>query len=146
PARRFRRADSLCTLRRRSLMRRTVIAASSAAATLLAILGLWWASPTTAKDPAPVPPDQGNAQLKPPTASLPIGHAVLFSSGVGYFQREGEVEGNSRVDLSFPGTDVNDLLKSLVLQDAGGGKVSTISYDSPDPIEKTLKSFALDLT
>src|SRR5205823_14411914 len=31
-------------------------------------------------------------------------------------------------------------------QDAGGGRVSTISYDSPDPIEKTLKSFALDLT
>jgi hypothetical protein len=130
-------------------MRRTVIAASSAAATVLALFLMWWAGPTTAKDPAPVPADQGpngNTLVKTPSVPLPIGHVVLFSSGVGYFQREGEVEGNARVDLSFPGTDVNDLLKSLVLQDSGGGKVGTISYDSPDPIDKTLKSFALDLT
>jgi hypothetical protein len=129
-------------------MRRTVIAAGSAAATVLALFALWWTGPTTAKDPPPAAPAQevGNLPAKPPTAQLPIGHVILFSSGVGYFQREGEVEGSSRVDLSFPGSDVNDLLKSLVLQDSGGGKVSTISYDSPDPIEKTLKSFALDLT
>ncbi|HEX5270795.1 MAG TPA: DUF4139 domain-containing protein, partial [Gemmataceae bacterium] len=129
-------------------MRRTVIAAGSAGATVLAVLALWWAGPSTAQDPAaaPAPVGNGNAAVKAPSAPLPIGHVILFSSGVGYFQREGEVEGNSRVDLSFPGTDVNDLLKSLVLQDSGGGKVSTISYDSPDPIEKTLKSFALDLT
>jgi hypothetical protein len=71
---------------------------------------------------------------------------ILFSSGVGYFQREGEVDGHTRIDLPFPATDVNDLLKSLVLQDLGGGTISTISYDSPDPIDRTLRSFALDLT
>jgi hypothetical protein len=129
-------------------MRRTVIAVGSAGAAALAALVLWWASPTTAQDPPVRPAQEGNGNVlaKPPSVPLPIGTVVLFSSGVGYFQREGEVEGNSRVDLSFPGTDINDLLKSLVLQDSGGGKVSTISYDSPDPIEKTLKSFALDLT
>jgi hypothetical protein len=77
---------------------------------------------------------------------LPITHVYLFSSGVGYFQREGEIEGTTRVDLSFPASDVNDLLKSLVVQDTGGGKITTIGYDSQDPVEKTLKSFALDLT
>jgi hypothetical protein len=81
-----------------------------------------------------------------PPATLPITHVFLFSSGVGYFQREGELEGASRVDLTFPATDINDLLKSLVLQDMSGGKVTTIGYDSQDPVEKTLKSFALDLT
>src|SRR5262249_15211729 len=40
----------------------------------------------------------------------------------------------------------NDLLKSLVLQDAGGGQVGAVSYDSRDPVDKTLKSFAIDLT
>src|SRR5438067_6413487 len=48
-----------------------------------------------------------------PTAratQLPIGQVVLFSSGVGYFQREGAIEGNTRVDLSFPVTDINDLI------------------------------------
>lgn len=77
--------------------------------------------------------------------SLPIRQVVLFNSGVGYFQREGEVEGNARIDLTFPTSDVNDLLKSLVLQDLGGGRVSTVSYDSHDPIDKILRSFAVDL-
>jgi hypothetical protein len=86
-----------------------------------------------------------NGNGKTATTPLPIAQVILFSSGVGYFQREGEVEGQARVDLAFPGTDVNDLLKSLVLHD-GGGTVTAINYDSPDPIEKTLKSFALDLT
>jgi hypothetical protein len=78
-------------------------------------------------------------------AQLPIGQIVLFSSGVGYFQREGSVEGNSRVDLSFPVQDINDLLKSMVVRDLDGGVVSTVSYDSNAPVEKTLKSFAINL-
>jgi hypothetical protein len=77
---------------------------------------------------------------------LPIAQAVLFSSGVGFFQREGEIDGNQRIDLSFPVQDINDLLKSMVLQDLGGGHVSAVSYESRDPIDKTLKSFAINLT
>ncbi len=84
--------------------------------------------------------------LKPPVPALPVTQVVLFSSGVGFFQREGEIEGDARVDLAFPATDINDLMKSLVLQDLGGGRITTVSYDSHDPIERTLKSFALDLT
>ena len=48
---------------------------------------------------------------KPPESPLPIRHVVLFNSGVGYIQREGEVVGNSRVELTFPTSDVNDLLR-----------------------------------
>src|SRR5207249_7960480 len=80
------------------------------------------------------------------TTQLPIGQVVLFSSGVGYFQREGQVEGDARVDLSFPVQDINDLLKSMVLRDLDGGHISTVSYDSNAPIERTLKSFAINLT
>ena len=76
---------------------------------------------------------------------LPLRQVVLFNSGVGYFQREGEVEGNARIDLSFPIGDINDLLMSLVLEDAKG-HVGTVNYDSSDPIDKILRSFALDLT
>ena len=46
------------------------------------------------------------------SVQLPIGQVVLFSSGVGYFQREGQIEGDARVDLSFPVSDINDLIKS----------------------------------
>lgn len=90
--------------------------------------------------------NNGQENHGPVAGQLPIGQIVLFSSGVGYFQREGAVDGNARVDLSFPVQDINDLLKSMVLQDRSGGQVSVVSYDSHDPIEKTLKSFALDLT
>jgi hypothetical protein len=87
--------------------------------------------------------ENGKLQSTPP---LPISQVVLFNSGVGYVQREGQVEGDARVDLTFQASDVNDLLKSLILQDATGGKVGTVTYDSQDPIDKTLRSFSLDLS
>jgi hypothetical protein len=86
------------------------------------------------------------AQPRPGTAELPVSRIVLFSSGVGYYQREGQVDGNARIDLQFHSHNINDLLKSLVLQDEGGGQISTVNYDNRDPIDKTLKSFAIDLT
>ena len=96
-----------------------------------------------AGDP-PAAPAPAAAQVAGP--SLPVTQAILYSSGVGYFQREGNVEGTQRVDLTFPVQDINDLLKSMVLQDMGGGVISAVSYDSQAPIEKTLQSFAVNLT
>jgi hypothetical protein len=77
--------------------------------------------------------------------SLPITQVVLYSSGVGYFQREGSVEGDARIDLTFDAHDINDLLKSMVVQDLDGGHVAAVSYDSNAPVERTLKSFAINL-
>src|SRR5437868_617643 len=92
------------------------------------------------------PPKTGQNDTPTPRAiQLPIGQVVLFSSGVGYFQREGQVEGTARVDLAFPVTDINDLLKSMVLRDLDGGHISTMSYDSNAPVERTLRSFAINL-
>jgi hypothetical protein len=120
-------------------MRRTLLLAPVAGA--LALGGFF------ALKPAPSP--AGPAQ-DPPTAvsapALPVAQAILYSSGVGYFQREGSVESNARVDFTFPVQDVNDLLKSMVLQDPGGGAVSAVSYDSQAAMEKTLQSFAINLT
>jgi hypothetical protein len=80
------------------------------------------------------------------SAQLPIGQVVLFSSGVGYFQREGQIDGDARVDLSFPTQDINDLIKSMVLRDLDGGHIAAVSYDSNAPVEKTLQSFAVNLS
>ena len=77
---------------------------------------------------------------------LPVTEVVLYSSGVGYFERQGEVKGRTTVDLRFKVDDINDLLKSMVVQDLSGGQVTTVSYGSRDPIQKTLKTFAIDLT
>jgi hypothetical protein len=53
-----------------------------------------------------------HAQLKP-TVSLPISQVILFNSGVGHFTRSGEIDGDARVDLTFPEQDINDLIKSI---------------------------------
>jgi len=77
---------------------------------------------------------------------LPLSAVVLYSSGVGYFQRDGSVDGRGHLELRFKVDNINDLLKSMVVQDFGGGRVATVTYDSRDPVTKTLKSFAVDLT
>ncbi|WP_439620646.1 DUF4139 domain-containing protein [Gemmata sp.] len=80
-----------------------------------------------------------------PAVSLPITRVVMFNSGVGYFSRSGEVTDDARVDLSFQETDINDLLKSMVLEDFGKGRIAAVSYDSREPISRTLSSYAINL-
>jgi hypothetical protein len=113
------------------------------------VLGFALASSLVVLHPASSASNERNAKVanKSPSANLlPIKQVVLFNSGVGYFQREGIIDGNQRVDLSFPVQDINDLIKSLVVRDADGGQITGISYDSNAPIERTLKSFAVNLS
>ena len=77
---------------------------------------------------------------------LPLEKVVLFTSGVGYFQHGGKVNNDAQVEMSFKSEHINDLLKSMVLEDLGGGTVSTVSYASRDPLTKTLETFAVNLT
>ncbi|MEN6546299.1 MAG: DUF4139 domain-containing protein, partial [Armatimonadia bacterium] len=65
---------------------------------------------------------------------------------VGYFEREGKVEGNTTVEMTFRTAQINDILKSLVLQDFGGGKIAPVTYAPQDPLARTLGSFALDIS
>ncbi|MFM7136828.1 MAG: hypothetical protein ACKO1M_07135 [Planctomycetota bacterium] len=83
---------------------------------------------------------------EPAAADLPLEKVVLFTSGVGYFQHGGKVTGDATVEMSFKSENVNDLLKSMVVEDLGGGTVPAVSYASRDPITKTLGTFAIDLT
>ena len=74
----------------------------------------------------------------PVSTQLPINHVVLFSSGVGYFHRDGEVEGDARIDLTFPDQDINDLIKSMVAARLSEGprlgrQLRQPGADRPDP-------------
>ncbi|MGI8982509.1 MAG: hypothetical protein ACR2FY_25025 [Pirellulaceae bacterium] len=86
------------------------------------------------------------AEDKEKSTDIPVKRVVMFSSGVAFFEHAGQVEGNAQVDLKFNVKDINDLLKSMVLQDQSGGKVSTVTYGSKDPITRTLATFSIDLT
>ncbi|MFM8733658.1 MAG: hypothetical protein ACKOC8_00455 [Pirellulales bacterium] len=77
--------------------------------------------------------------------TLPLERVVLFTSGVGYFQHAGSVQGDATVEMQFSADDVNDLLKSMVVLDPKGGP-ATVTYASRDPVTKTLGTFAVNLT
>ncbi len=81
-----------------------------------------------------------------PSAEVPVREVVLFSSGVGYFQHEGSVTGDASAQLRFKTGQINDILKSLVLQDLNGGRVGVVTYPSQDPLAKTLGSFQVDIS
>ena len=78
-------------------------------------------------------------------ATLPLSKIALYSSGVGYFQHDGTVNSHAQLNLRLDTNQINDMLKSLVVQDFGGGKVSTVTYGSRDPVTKTLGSFGINL-
>jgi hypothetical protein len=88
---------------------------------------------------------EARSELVAPS-DLPLTRVVLFSSGVAYHERTGQVAGDRTVEFLFRESDVNDLLKSMVVQDLDGGRVAGVRYASQDPPEKTLGSFSIDLS
>ena len=79
-------------------------------------------------------------------ASLPITRVTLYTSGVGYFERGGDVEGDARLTLLFPVGQVNDVLKSLVLLDMGEGAIQPVTYAARDPASRALQAFSVDIS
>ena len=62
--------------------------------------------------------------------TLPVREMVLYKHGVGFFVRQGEVEG-TEVNLAFRAEEVNDILKSLAVLDTAGGQVYGVHYQTP---------------
>ena len=87
----------------------------------------------------------GSAAFAQPAAEVPVERVILFTSGVGYFEHEGRVSGDADVTLRFDRDALNDVLKSLVVEDRGG-RVAGVVYPTQAPVERTLRSFAVDLS
>src|SRR6267142_1022113 len=54
---------------------------------------------------------------KAPDKSLPIRRVILYSNGVAYIERRGPVNGHADVSLSFKQSQVDDVLKSMIVLD-----------------------------
>ncbi|MCE5277974.1 MAG: hypothetical protein ABFD92_00985 [Planctomycetaceae bacterium] len=78
-------------------------------------------------------------------AEVPVTRVVLFSSGVGYFEHNGTVQGDADIRLNFKTEQINDVLKSMLVM-ADNGFVTGVNYASRDPLVRALKSFAVDLS
>lgn len=90
---------------------------------------------------------QGTPSAKQISATnpLPVKAVTVFTSGVSFTLREGMVDGDATVPLSFRTTQINDILKSMVLLDTNGS-VQPATLATKDPVGRTLQSFAVDVT
>ena len=84
----------------------------------------------------------------PAVQEMPVTRVALFSSGVGYFEHRGSIRGDAVLSLPFRTSEVDDVLKSLVVWDLGGGQAGSpsVSYPSLETLDRSLESFKVDLS
>ncbi len=73
-------------------------------------------------------------------SELPVRVVVLYKHGVGYFEREGTLPPGDAARLDFKAAEMNDVLKSLTVNDQAG-KVTGLRYDSSIPLDQKLADF-----
>lgn len=76
---------------------------------------------------------------------LPLRRVILYKHGVGYFERQGKVNDDQQISFSFDASQMNDVLKSLVVLDLSKGKIGAVNFDSVKPLDKRLEEFGLVL-
>jgi hypothetical protein len=74
-------------------------------------------------------------------AELPVREVVLYKNGVGYFERAGDTAAGEAARLAFKGSEMNDVLKSLTVRAEPGGKVTSLRYESAEPLEQKLSTY-----
>src|SRR5579872_3002608 len=78
-------------------------------------------------------------------ADLPVRQVILYKHGVGYFERSGQLAPGESARLEFKAAEMNDVLKSLTIEEKGGGKISGLRYDSSQPLSVKLGEFPFQL-
>jgi hypothetical protein len=78
-------------------------------------------------------PTQDNSTTTNSKPNLPIRRVVLYSNGVAYFERRGQVNNQAEISLPFKQSQVDDVLKSMVVLDLGKGQIGAVSYNSSAP-------------
>lgn len=76
---------------------------------------------------------------------LPVTQVVLYKHGVGFFERAGKLSAGESARLDFTAAEMNDVLKSLTIEERGGGKVTGLRYDSMDILSHTLSAFPFQI-
>ena len=83
------------------------------------------------------------AVLPAKAADLVLKRVVLSTGGVGYFEYEAAVEGDATLALDVPLDQVDDVLKSLVVYDAGGS-AGEITLAGREPLAQSFVDLPFD--
>jgi hypothetical protein len=78
-------------------------------------------------------------------ADLPVRQVTLYKHGVGYFERSGQLAAGESARLDFKAAEMNDVLKSLTIEEKSGGKISGVRYDASEPLTVRLAEFPFQL-
>jgi hypothetical protein len=78
-------------------------------------------------------------------AELPVRQVILYKHGVGFFERSGTLGPGESARLDFKAEEMNDVLKSLTIEEKGGGKISGLRYDSSIPLDQKLAEFPISI-
>ncbi|MDQ3687043.1 MAG: carboxypeptidase regulatory-like domain-containing protein [Acidobacteriota bacterium] len=81
---------------------------------------------TTTINPASTPGNRAGQ-------TLPIRRVILYSNGVAYIERRGTIAGRAEINLPFKQSQVDDVLKSMIVLDLGQGRIGAVSYNSSAP-------------
>jgi hypothetical protein len=97
---------------------------------------------------SPPQPLTENPAIRTPQSALnqlPLKRVIIYSNGVAYFERRGTVTGKAEINLSFKQSQVDDVLKSLVVLDLGKGRIGAVSYNSSAPPSARLKEIPFSI-
>ena len=83
---------------------------------------------------------------RPNTQTLPIRRVILYSNGVAYIERRGTVNGHAEINLSFKQSQVDDVLKSMIVLDLGQGRIGAVSYNSSAPPSARMADIPFSIT
>ncbi|MBC7772294.1 MAG: hypothetical protein H7210_07360, partial [Pyrinomonadaceae bacterium] len=117
------------------LMRAAGLAVSMAVASATSLSAHAQSAPTTTRSGA----SPADADI------VPIRKITLYRSGVGFFERSGMIQGDAKLELRFKTEEINDIIKSMVLIDKGGGRIDSVSYGSKEPLSRRLASFGVNI-
>jgi len=78
-------------------------------------------------------------------SDVPVKSVKLYKHGVGFFEREGIIAEGEEARLDFKISDMNDILKSLIITEGAGTRISNIRYDSNETLDQRLKRYPFQI-
>src|SRR3984957_5689483 len=79
------------------------------------------------------------------SGKLPVRRVILYKTGVGYFEHQGQVRGDQAMQIDFTSGQLNDVLQSLTILDLNGGRIAGVNYNSEAPLSQRLGTLRLPL-
>jgi len=79
-----------------------------------------------------------------PDSAFPVKAVTLYTAGLAQIVHEAKVEGDQTLLFPVEHSDLNDVLKSLIVEDLGGGTVESVNFSSSDSLADSLSSLRIN--